>query len=126
MSSLMLSRSGLGNLVEPISGRRWSPAESERRVAERFAVYRARGIGRGDRVFLHFGNCLEFFAELLAIWRAGACAVPIDPRFTPFEIETLAAFAKPSAAAFLDAPGGEVVIDAKVEFAAPVGDTPIS
>jgi acyl-CoA synthetase (AMP-forming)/AMP-acid ligase II len=29
-------------------------------------------------VFLHYGNRPEFFADLLAIWRLGACAVPID------------------------------------------------
>ena len=71
------------------------------RVAARAIVYDSIGFRSGDRVFIHFGNCLEFFVELLAIWRAGACAVPIDPRFTPFEIETLAAWAKPRHATFL-------------------------
>ena len=32
---------------------------------------------------------LEFFADLLALWNAGACAIPLDARLTPFEIETL-------------------------------------
>lgn len=49
----------------------------------------------GDRVFLPFGNSLEFFAELLAIWKLGACAVPIDARLTAFEIKTLVAAAQP-------------------------------
>jgi len=98
---------GVGSLVEPITGRRWTPAETERRIVQRLAVYRDSGVARGDRVFLHFGNCLEFFAELLAIWRAGACAIPIDPRFTPFEIETLAGWARPRAAIWLGAVDGE-------------------
>ena len=66
-----------------------------RRVELRAADHRARGLRRGERVFIHFGNCNEFFVELLAIWRAGGCAVPIDTALTPFEIETLAAWAKP-------------------------------
>ncbi len=89
-----------GPLVEPLTGRRWEPDEIARRVSERTVALRAAGLGRGDRAFLHFGNCNEFFVELLAIWRAGGCAVPIDTRFTPFEIETLAAWAKPRLCAF--------------------------
>jgi acyl-CoA synthetase (AMP-forming)/AMP-acid ligase II len=46
-------------------------------------------------VFVHFGNCNEFFVELLAAWQSGACVVPVDPDLTLFEIETLAAWAKP-------------------------------
>jgi len=84
-----------GALVEPLTGRRWEPDEVAVRVAARAADYRARGFARGDRMFIHFGNCNEFFVELLATWLAGGCAIPIDARFTSFEIETLAAWAKP-------------------------------
>jgi acyl-CoA synthetase (AMP-forming)/AMP-acid ligase II len=49
----------------------------------------------GDRVFVHYGNRLEFFADLLAVWHLGACLVPVDSRLTAFEIETLAQTAKP-------------------------------
>jgi acyl-CoA synthetase (AMP-forming)/AMP-acid ligase II len=47
-------------------------------------------------VFIHYGNTPEFFVDLLAIWNLGGCAVPIDPRLTHFEIETLARAARPS------------------------------
>jgi oxalate---CoA ligase len=90
-----------GLLIEPLSGKRWDADEVSRRVHERVSYYRARGFARGDRVFIHFGNCNEFFAELLAIWRAGGCAIPIDSRLTPFEIETLAAWARPRFSAWL-------------------------
>jgi acyl-CoA synthetase (AMP-forming)/AMP-acid ligase II len=40
-------------------------------------------------VLVHFGNSLEFFAELLAIWATGGCAIPIDARLTPFEVRRL-------------------------------------
>jgi len=103
----MLGRSP-GLLIEPLSGRRWSPADTLVRVNDRLAEYRARGFAPGDRVFIHFGNCNEFFAELLAIWRAGGCAIPIDTRFTPFEIETLAEWARPRFSAWLGDADAEV------------------
>ena len=85
----------VGHLVEPLSGRRWTPEETMRRVDARAAEYGAKGFQPGERVFVHFGNSNEFFVELLAIWQVGGCAVPIDTSFTAFEIETLAAWAKP-------------------------------
>ena len=48
-----------------------------------------------DRVFLLHGNRLEFFADLMAVWILGGCAIPIDARLTPFEVETLARAATP-------------------------------
>ena len=92
-----------GNLAEPVSGRRWERRRIEREVARRIARFRRHGLARGDRVFLPFGNRMEFFAELLAIWRLGACAVPIDARLTPFEVETLVAAAQPRLAVVDDA-----------------------
>jgi acyl-CoA synthetase (AMP-forming)/AMP-acid ligase II len=97
-----------GSLVEPLTGRRWIPEECAFRIEARAANLRARGFGRGDRAFIHFGNCNEFFVELLAIWRAGGCAIPVDSRFTPFEIETLASWAKPRLALFNGAADAEV------------------
>lgn len=93
----------VGNLFEPITGRHWDRAEITRQVARRIARFERRGLARGDRVFLPFGNRLEFFAELLAIWRLGACAVPIDARLTAFEVETLARAARPRLAVVDDA-----------------------
>ena len=95
-------------LVEPLSGRRWTAGDVTSRVAARLAGYRARGFAPGDRAFVHFGNCNEFFVELLAIWQAGGCVIPVDTRFTPFEIETLAAWARPRIAAFNGVADAEV------------------
>ena len=90
-----------GLLIEPLSGKRWDATEVSRRVDERLTYYRERGFARGDRVFIHFGNCNEFFAELLAVWQAGGCAIPIDTRLSAFEIETLAGWARPRFSAWL-------------------------
>ncbi len=91
MSSIL----GIGRLIDGASGRVWSPAETTQQVAGRVATLRARGVEPGDRALLLHGNTLEFFADLLALWWLGGCAVPIDTRLTPFEVETLAASARP-------------------------------
>jgi oxalate---CoA ligase len=95
-----------GNLIEPLTGRRWTAGDVHMRVEARIGALAAAGLTHGDRAFIHFGNCHEFFAELLAIWSLGACAVPIDPRFTAFEIETLAKWSKPKTSSWIEAPDG--------------------
>jgi oxalate---CoA ligase len=97
----------VGRLIEPVTGRRWGPEETMRRVGRRVSDYLTRGLRPGDRVFIHFGNSNEFFVELLAVWQAGGCVVPIDTSFTPFEIEALAAWAKPRFSIWSDGPDRE-------------------
>jgi acyl-CoA synthetase (AMP-forming)/AMP-acid ligase II len=84
----------VGALAEPISGRRWSPDETHLQIQLRVGRFVASGIQSGDRVLIHFGNRLEFFAELLAVWNCGACAIPVDARLTPFEVGKLATTAR--------------------------------
>ena len=85
----------VGGLSEPLTGRRWDQAAVLQQVLRRVAWYQKHGLQRGDRVFAHHGNTLEFFADLLAVWGLGACLVPIDGRLTAFEVETLARAARP-------------------------------
>lgn len=79
----------VGRLTEATTGRSWSAQECEQQVAIRSQAYVSSGFKAGERVLIHFGNCLEFFAELLAIWRLGGCAIPVDARLTVFEVEKL-------------------------------------
>ena len=104
---------GVGRLVEAVSGRGWTPGDVAREVALREARYRRLGLRAGDRVFLHFGNRLEFFAELLAVWGLGGCAVPLDARLTAYEVETLAAAATPRFAVIDDETDAAVVAAAR-------------
>src|SRR6186713_2998176 len=97
-----------GNLVEPFGGRRWDKAEIHRQIALRIGRFQSLGLKPDERVFVPFGNRLEFFAELLAIWKLGACAVPIDARLTAFEVENLANAANPKLAVVDEATHGDV------------------
>jgi acyl-CoA synthetase (AMP-forming)/AMP-acid ligase II len=81
--------------MEPLSGRRWDSETIVREAARRAGRYRQQGVAAGDRVFLFHGSRLEFFGDLIALWSLGACAIPLDPRFTAFEIATVAAAAAP-------------------------------
>ena len=94
----------VGHLHEPLTGRTWTPTEIRWRLCSRHEELRQLGLTAGDRVFLHYGNSLEFFVDLLALWQLGACVTPLDPRLTPFEVRTLAASAHPTFAIWGDSP----------------------
>jgi oxalate---CoA ligase len=86
----MLLDHSFGSLIEPVSGRRWDRGEIHRQVARRVGRFKKHGLAPGERVFLPFGNRLEFFAEIISIWKLGGCAIPVDSRLTAFEVENLA------------------------------------
>ncbi len=46
----------------------------------------ALGIKKGDRVAIYLPNCPEYIYSYLAIWAAGACAVPLDFMLTEDEL----------------------------------------
>lgn len=84
-----------GNLAEPLTGRAWERRTILTQVGARMERYRGLGMSRGDRVLLLHGNTIEFFVDLLAVWSLGGCAIPVDSRLTPYEVETLAGAAQP-------------------------------
>ena len=92
--TILNSEWATGSLTEPLTARHWPPEEMRRQVRLREFAYQAGGLVAGDRILLHFGNSLEFFAELLAGWGLGACAIPVDARLTAFEVEKLAQVAQ--------------------------------
>ena len=51
-------------------------------IAEQFA---AAGVGRGDVVAVMLPNQVELLLGLMAAWRLGAAATPVNPVFTPNE-----------------------------------------
>ncbi|MDH6708759.1 amino acid adenylation domain-containing protein [Kitasatospora sp. MAA19] len=56
-------------------------AELDRRTAALARALRARGVGRGDRVGVHLARTADLPVALLAVWRAGAAYVPLDPAY---------------------------------------------
>jgi acyl-CoA synthetase (AMP-forming)/AMP-acid ligase II len=100
--------STFGALIDPLNRRSWNGETVRRQVVHREAHYRRLGIGRSDRVFFHFGNTIEFFVDLVAIWRLGGCVIPIDARLTSFEIETIARTAGPRFSLWNGAPDSRV------------------
>ncbi len=94
----------VGCLIEPLTGRAWDRRAIADRCSRRIAHYTDLGLARFDRFFLHHGNTIEFFVDLLAIWSLGGCAIPIDPRLTRFEVETLARAAAPRYSIWKEAP----------------------
>jgi len=91
----MIEGSTIGALVDPLRGRTWRPQEIRHELVCRLVYYQSLGMKAADSVFLHYGNSVEFFIDLLAIWRLGACAIPLDPHLTAFEVETIARTARP-------------------------------
>lgn len=89
-----------GNLIEPLTGRRLDRLSISEALSQRLCHYHKNGVRPGDRVFLLYGNSLEFFVDLMAIWQLGGCVIPIDLRLTCFEIENLAKTANPALAIY--------------------------
>ncbi|MFE4515305.1 non-ribosomal peptide synthetase [Kitasatospora sp. NPDC056783] len=56
-------------------------AELDRRTAALARALRALGVGRGDRVGVHLARTADLPVALLAVWRAGAAYVPLDPAY---------------------------------------------
>jgi oxalate---CoA ligase len=98
----------VGALIEPIDGRRWDRECIQRELHHRVAYFQNIGLAPADLVFIHYGNTAQFFVDLLAIWSLGGCAVPLDPRLSEFEIETLAQAAAPRISLWLVEPEGGI------------------
>ncbi|MCE1243733.1 AMP-binding protein [Oryzomicrobium sp.] len=60
----------------------------ERRVAALAGWLRHDlGLQPGDRVTLAMKNCIQYAESMLAIWHAGLCAVPVNAKLHPNELE---------------------------------------
>lgn len=64
---------------------------SYREVEERAAAFAeqlsARGVGTGDVLAIMLPNSLELLIGILAAWRVGAAATPVNPTFTARELD---------------------------------------
>ncbi|MFJ8436937.1 non-ribosomal peptide synthetase [Kitasatospora sp. NPDC094019] len=69
-------------------------AALDRRTATLAAALRAAGVRRGDKVGVHLARTLDLPVALLAVWRAGAAYVPLDPAYPAERISFMAADAR--------------------------------
>lgn len=62
-------------------------AEVERRSAAFAEQLTERGVGEGDVLAIMLPNSLELLIAMLAAWRVGAAATPVNPTFTSRELD---------------------------------------
>ncbi|MFG2231294.1 amino acid adenylation domain-containing protein [Streptomyces sp. NPDC048723] len=88
--------------------------------ADRIAGYlTGRGVRRGDRVAVMMERSSDLIATLLAVWKAGAAFVPVDPAYPAERVKVMLADADPAAvvcraasrAAVLDSGLDPIVLD---------------
>jgi long-chain acyl-CoA synthetase len=68
-------------------GREVSHREVEEHSNALAAALIAGGVKKGDRVISLFLNCPQSHIAFFAIWKAGGIVVPLNPLYTPFELE---------------------------------------
>src|SRR5262249_38575077 len=68
----------------------WTWREMDAQISALAAALAARGIGRGDRLILHFKNGDGVFFWMFAVFRLGAVWVPTNFRLMPDEVAYLA------------------------------------
>jgi acyl-CoA synthetase (AMP-forming)/AMP-acid ligase II len=61
----------------------------DRNIGRVASALAGRGIGRGDRVAVLMGNCVETLEVVFGIVRAGACAVPLSGLLTGAQLAAL-------------------------------------
>ncbi len=97
MKHAVFDLEGIGAIIDLRRGLKWPAAELRGAVAERRASFEKVEIGPGSRVVIAHGGSPEFFADLFAIWAAGACAACVGPDLTPGEFANVVAFTEPDA-----------------------------
>jgi malonyl-CoA/methylmalonyl-CoA synthetase len=91
-------------VLSTLEGRPVSAAELEERTATAALRYAAAGLVPGDRVLLCATPSIDMVVAYVGALRAGLTVVPANPGYSPAELATLAAAARP-ALGVLDDPG---------------------
>jgi len=88
--ALAIARLRFGDRGHVIAdGRRFGFGDLDAAATRAAEVLRPLELVRGARVALVVDNSFAAIAAVLGIWRAGAALVPINPKNTPFEVETM-------------------------------------
>ena len=87
----------LGGATDVRLDDRWPGDHLIGEANRRAGVLAGIGVGRGDRVAILHGGSPDFLADLLAVWRLGACAACLNPALSKAEIATVTQFLRPAA-----------------------------
>lgn len=91
----MVPADRLGAIHDLLRGEVWSRDELAGEIARRAKIIDPHLSGADDYVVIAYGGTPAFFADLFAVWEAGACAVCVNPNLTAGEFENVAEFVKP-------------------------------
>jgi acyl-CoA synthetase (AMP-forming)/AMP-acid ligase II len=89
--------SKLGAIHDLHGGESWPGAKFAAEAERRAEFLGRQSIGRGDSVIITYGGTPGFFADLFAVWKAGACAVCLNQSTTASELANLVNFIQPAA-----------------------------
>src|SRR5947209_3060078 len=84
--------------LQDVDGTWLTSDELEHRTAEAARRLRAAGLAPGDRLVLSAPASAELVVAYIAALRAGAVVVPVNPSYTPAEVERIVGDARPVAA----------------------------
>jgi acyl-CoA synthetase (AMP-forming)/AMP-acid ligase II len=87
----------LGPITDLGSGESWDAARLCAAAARTASVLSPLLAGGRRHVVIAHGGGPAFFADLFGVWRAGGCAVCVNPQLTPGELETIVGFVRPAA-----------------------------
>jgi len=83
-----------GSLFDIWTDREWSSEQLLTEVQHRRVALLKLGLRVGDRVLIAHGGSPEFFADLLAVWEIGACAVCTDPGLPTIQTQSLVEYSE--------------------------------
>ncbi|MBC7538060.1 MAG: AMP-binding protein [Bacteriovorax sp.] len=86
----MINLNHLSSITQVESGEHMSSFEFQQKILEKIENFKSQyGIGPGISVLLLQNNTIEFFINLLAVFKLGATAIPLDPNSSNLEIENI-------------------------------------
>jgi acyl-CoA synthetase (AMP-forming)/AMP-acid ligase II len=88
----MFALDRFGRLHDLVHDEVWPASRLATEVRRRVRVLRRLCSGQDDRFVIAHGDTPSFFADLFAVWQAGACAVCVNPRLAAGELANVLDF----------------------------------
>lgn len=82
----------IGNIFDSESNRVFTAEEIHLLVDQRGLELLDLGATSEHKIILRHGNSIQFYVDLFACWRLGACAIPVDPTISEIELTNIVRF----------------------------------